>query len=196
MTNPVRRRATIDEFWAIPDEDRFHEFLAGEIIPKAAPSGEHGDAQGGIIGAIRPPFQRPPGRGGPGGWWILPEVEILLDGTEVVRPDISGWRRDRCLQRPTGIPVKQRPDWVCEVISQSKPKHDTVKKLHLYHRVAIPYYWLVDPSDETLTVLRWSSDGYVTRLRAERGEIVRPEPFEQIELAVGTLFGDDPPERE
>jgi hypothetical protein len=31
-------------------------------------------------------------------------------------------------------------------------------------------------------------------LRAERGEIVRPEPFEQIELSVGIVFGDDPPE--
>jgi hypothetical protein len=54
---------------------------------------------------------------------------------------------------------------------------------------------MVDPQDATLTVMRWSSDGYVTLLRAERGEVVRPEPFEQIELAVGTLFGDDPPER-
>jgi hypothetical protein len=30
-------------------------------------------------------------------------------------------------------------------------------------------------------------------LRAERAEIVRPEPFEDIELHVGSLFGDDPP---
>jgi hypothetical protein len=35
----------------------------------------------------------------------------------------------------------------------------------------------------------------VTLTAAERGEVVRPEPFQQIELAVGTLFGDDPIER-
>jgi hypothetical protein len=29
-------------------------------------------------------------------------------------------------------------------------------------------------------------------LRAERGEIVRAEPFDAIEFAVGALFGDDP----
>ena len=34
--------------------------------------------------------------------------------------------------------------------------------------------------------------GYVTRVRAERGEVVRAEPFEAIEIAFGTLFGDDP----
>jgi Uma2 family endonuclease len=66
-------------------------------------------------------------------------------------------------------------------------------KLRLYHRVAIPHYWLVDPRDATLTVLRWSDAGYITVPRAERHEVVRPEPFEAIELAVGTLFGEDPP---
>ena len=196
MMQPIRRKSTLDDFWAIPEEDRFHELIAGEIIPKASPSGEHGDAQSWIVSLVKPWFQRPlDGSGRRGGWWIATEVEVLLDGVEVVRPDILGWRRDRCPTRPTGNPVKQRPDWICEVMSPSNAKHDTIKKLRLYHRVAIQHYWLVDPQDATLTVMRWSSDGYVTLLRAERGEVVRPEPFEQIELAVGTLFGDDPPDR-
>ena len=42
--------------------------------------------------------------------------------------------------------------------------------------------------------MRWSVDGYVMLLRAERSEVVRAEPFQAIELAVGTLFGDDPAE--
>jgi Uma2 family endonuclease len=196
MMQPIRRKATLDDFWAIPEEDRFHELIAGEVIPKASPSGEHGDAQSWIASLVKPRFQRPSdGSGRTGGWWIATEVEVLLDGVDVVRPDILGWRRERCPARPTGNPVKQRPDWICEVVSPSNAKHDTIKKLRLYHRVAIPHYWLVDPQDATLTVMRWSSDGYVTLLRAERGEVVRPEPFEQIELAVGTLFGDDPPDR-
>jgi Uma2 family endonuclease len=195
MTQSARRSATLDDFWAIPEAERFHEIIAGEIAPKATPSGEHGDAQAGIVVAIRSPFQRSSGGpGGPGGWWIVTEVEVLLDGTDIVRPDILGWRRDRCPERPTGTPVKQRPDWICEVVSPSNANDDTIKKLRLYHRAAIPHYWIVDPRDATLTVMRWSSDGYVTLMRAERGEIVRAEPFQQVELAVGTLFGDDPPE--
>jgi Uma2 family endonuclease len=193
MAQSAHLGATLDDFWAIPEADRFHEIIAGEITPKASPSGEHGDAQAGIVGAIRLPFHR--STGGAGGWWIATEVEVLLDGTDIVRPDVLGWRRDRCPERPIGMPVRQRPDWMCEVVSQSNAKHDTVKKLRLYHRSQIPHYWLVDPRDATLTVMRWSADGYVTLMRAERGEVVRPEPFQQIELAVGTLFGDDPPDR-
>jgi Uma2 family endonuclease len=92
------------------------------------------------------------------------------------------------------MPVKLRPDWVCEVLSPSNASDDTIDKLRLYHHVAIPHYWIADPRDATLTVLRWSADGYVTRLRAARNEVVRAEPFEAIEIAVGRLFGDDPAE--
>jgi Uma2 family endonuclease len=193
MSESARRRATLEDFWAIAEGERFHELVDGELIEKAAPSGEHGDAQAGVVGALRSPFQRAPGRGGPGGWWIATEVEVLFESGDVVRPDVVGWRRERCPDRPTGIPVKLRPDWVCEVVSPGNATDDTVKKLRLYHRVAVPHYWLIDPRDATLTALRWSPDGFVTVVRAERGEIVRAEPFEAIELAVGTLFGDDPP---
>ncbi len=194
MSDSAHRHATLDDFWAISEDVRFHELIGGELIEKAAPSGEHGDAQAGVVGAIRSPFQRSGGRGGPGGWWIATEVEVRLATGEIVRPDVMGWRRERCPERPTGMPITITLDWVCEVVSASNAKHDTIKKLRLYHQVEIPHYWLVDPRDATLTVMRWSAAGYVTVMRAERGEVVRPEPFAAIELAVGTLFGDDPPE--
>ena len=194
MSLSSRKGATLEDFWAIPVSERFHEFVGGELVQKAHPSGEHGDAQAGVVGAIRPPFQRKPGGGGPGGWWIATEVEVLLETGEVVRPDVLGWRRERCPARPAGTPVRVRPDWVCEIVSPENANHDTVKKLRLYHRVAIPYYWLVDPRDATVAAMRWSEDGYITLVRAERGEMLRAEPFEAIEIAVGTLFGDDPPE--
>jgi hypothetical protein len=161
-------------FWAIPEARRFHELIGGDLIEKAVPF--HGG-----------------GSGGPGGWWIASEVEVLLETGEIVRPDVLGWRRDRCPARPTGTPVRQRPDWICRIISPSNANDDTVVKLRLYHRVGVEHYWMVDPRDATLTVMRWSADGYVTLLRAVRGEVVRAEPFAAVEIAVGTLFGDDPP---
>src|SRR5450631_228489 len=192
MSQSARRPATLDDFWAIPEAERFHELVGGELIQKAAPSAEHGDAQAGVVGAVRAPFQRRPGGGGPGGWWIATEVEVLLQTGELVRPDVLGWRREACPERPTGTPVRLRPDWVCEVISPGNAKDDTVEKLRLYHQVGIAHYWIADPRDSTLTVMRWTADGYVTLMRAERAEVVRAEPFTAIELAVGTLFGDDP----
>ena len=45
--------------------------------------------------------------------------------------------------------------------------------------------------EETLTVYRFSPDGYVEILAAQRGERVRAEPFESIELPVGVFFGEE-----
>lgn len=194
MSSKAQRRATLDDFLAIPEERRFHELLASQIVEKATPSGEHGDAQAGVVGAVRPAYQRRVGGGGgPGGWWIATEVEVLLQSGEIVRPDVLGWRRERVPHRPTGVPVRVHPDWVCEVVSPSNANTDTVKKLRIYHHAQVPHYWIVDPRDSTLSVMRWSEPGYTTVLRAERGETMRPEPFDAIDLVVGTLFGDDPP---
>lgn len=83
-----------------------------------------------------------------------------------------------------------RPDWVCEILSKNR-RNDLVKKKRTYHRDQVNHYWIVDPIEETLAVYRWQSDGYVEVLIAERGETVRAQPFDAIDLHVGVLFGDD-----
>jgi len=83
-----------------------------------------------------------------------------------------------------------RPDWTCEILSTNK-RNDLIKKKRIYHRHQVPHDWIVDPSEETLTVYRWAPDGYTEILVGERGERVLAEPFEAIPLVVGVLFGDD-----
>lgn len=186
-----RGHATVRDLLAVPEERRFHEIIDGEILEKAAPSYEHGSAQSSLVASLQPTFHRPPGGGPGGGWWLATEVEVELALHEVYRPDVVGWRRDRVPERPSGVPVRARPDWVCEIVSPSRPSHDTVRKLRGYQRAGVPQYWLLDLRDGTLTVLRLSAEGYVVALKAEREETVRAEPFDAIELSVGRLFGDD-----
>jgi Uma2 family endonuclease len=190
MAGAVRQKATLADFLAIPEETRFHELIDGEIVEKAAPHFDHGDAQSGTTEKLRGNFQGPPSGGRPGGWWIVTEVEVLL-GENVYRPDVTGWRRDTMPVRPKEFPVRARPDWVCEVVSPHRPNHDTVKKVRAYQQAGIPHYWLLDLRDGTLTVLRHSLEGYVVALKAERGEKVRAEPFDAIELAVVDLLGGE-----
>jgi Uma2 family endonuclease len=177
---------------AIPENQRFHEIIDGELVRKAAPTGEHGGVQAALTGSLFDPFNRSPGGRRPGGWWFLVEVEIELAPHEIYRPDILGYRRERVAERPRGSPLHLRPDWVCEILSPNNTRNDTVKKMRVYHRCEIPHYWIVDPNEETLAVHRWTSEGYLTVLLAERGERVRAEPFDAIELQVSVLFGADP----
>lgn len=183
------QRATITDLLAIPEEHRRHEIIDGVLVEKEAASGRHGGAQVQIAQWLRPYGRRPGGRW-PGGWWFATEVEIQFDDTQVFRPDVAGWRRERMAALPFEVPIMIRPDWICEILSTNK-RNDLIKKKRAYHRHQVGHYWLVDPVDETLAVYRWHPDGYVEVLIADRDERVRAEPFEAIEFRVAMLFGED-----
>lgn len=84
-----------------------------------------------------------------------------------------------------------RPDWICEIVSESNRAVDTVTKLRRYHQAGVPHYWIVDQIDRTLTVHRHAQDGYLVVPRAAEHETVRAEPFDAIELSVSVLLGGD-----
>ena len=181
---------TVADWLAQPDDGRF-ELIDGELVEKAAPTAEHGHAQLATGAVLRGAYDRRiGGPGGPGGWWIATEVDVLLDGRGF-RPNIAGWRRDRAPALPRERPVTLRPDWICEIVSESNRATDTVKKLRRYHQSGVPFYWILDQVDRTLTVYRHTSDGYLVELRAEAHERVRAAPFDRIELQVAVLLGDD-----
>src|SRR5262245_35652440 len=132
---PARKAtATAADLLAIPEEERFHEIIGGDLVRKAMPSGPHGLAQRTVGGKIGDAYSRRPGGTRPGGWWIVTEVEIQLEDHEVYRPDVIGWRRERLAQLPREGPILVRPDWVCEVLSSSNARNDRVKKMRVYHR--------------------------------------------------------------
>lgn len=190
MTEAAQReRVTVADLLAIPEERRRHEVIDGILVEKEAASGRHGGAQVRIARRLGP-YDRRPGGKWPGGWWFATEVEIQLADTQVFRPDVAGWRRERMPALPAEVPISLRPDWVCEILSTNR-RVDLIKKKRAYHQHEVGHYWLIDPVDETLTVHRWHRDGELEVLIADRDERVRAEPFEAIELRVAVLFGDD-----
>lgn len=185
----THHRATLADLLAIPEEYRRHEIIDGVLVEKEAATGRHGGAQGRIFRQLGPYDRRPGGRW-PGGWWFATEAEVQFSDSQIYRPDVAGWRRERLDVLPDEIPITVTPDWICEILSTNK-RNDLVKKKRAYHLHQVGHYWLVDPVEETLAVYRWQADGYVEVVVAERGETVRAEPFDAIALAVGVLFGDD-----
>lgn len=187
------RYDTLDDFLAIPEGERFHELLSGEIVEKASPVARHGGTQGSAF-ALLTPFQQRKGRsGGPGGWRFAIETEIRLADHTVVRPDVAGWRRERLPRLPDTFPCLVRPDWVCEILSRSNAVTDLLDKVRIYHQAGVPHYWILDPDRETLRVHRWAEPGYQVVLDVGHHAVVRAEPFDAIEIAVIDLFdqGDE-----
>jgi Uma2 family endonuclease len=184
--------ATIADLLAIPENERFHEIIGGELVRKAMPSIRHGGAQAGLTIQIGGAYNRRPGGRLPGGWRFATETEIRFEDKEVYRPDVAGWRRDRLPELPDEFPMTVRPDWVCEIVSPSNERNDVVRKMRTYQRSGVPHYWIIDPIAETLIVYRWTEGGFLLVPSAQGEERVRAEPFDAVSLSVrGLLEGND-----
>lgn len=179
----------MEDLVRLRDEGHAVELVEGEIVYKAMPSPKHGRAQM-RLGEILGPINRRGGPRGPGGWWIMSEVEVSYAKTnEIFRHDACGFRRDRHERCPEETPVTARADWACEILSPTNARVDVVKKQRTLHRHEMPHYWIVDPEHEILTVMRWTEGAYVRVLDAGVGDVVRAEPFEAIEISIAELFG-------
>lgn len=190
MTARAPRPATLEDLLVLPeDEQKRFELVDGEIAERGATTGRHGRAQF-RLSAFAVTFDRRSGGPGPGGWWFATEADIWFDAANTFKPDVAGWRRERVAEQPDEFPIRERPDWVCEILSTNRA-HDLVRKKRVYHRYGVPHYWILDPVEGTLSVLRRAEEGYVEVLSAERQEVVRAEPFDAVTLHVGFLFGDE-----
>jgi Uma2 family endonuclease len=190
-----RSRATLDEWLAIPEEQRA-ELIDGRIVYQGMPGPIHGRAQTRIAGPLSGAYDRRPGGGAsPGGWWFSLEVDMDIAGLGC-RPDILAWRRDKQPKLPEpdarGL-VTAAPDWICEVLSRSTAPVDMGGKRLGYHRAGVAYYWIADPVNRTLTVLEWTAAGYLVALVAGCGDKVRAEPFPEMEIDVDDLFDEETP---
>jgi Uma2 family endonuclease len=60
-------------------------------------------------------------------------------------------------------------DLVVEIVSADNPERDTVEKVADYAEAHIPEYWIVNPLDETITVLVLAGESYATHGVFRRG---------------------------
>jgi Uma2 family endonuclease len=182
---PASRRATYEDLLRIP-EDVHAEIVDGQIVVLPSPRPRHSKPQRALGRFIGGPFDDDDGHGGPGGWWIFVEVDGQL-GDQVVRPDLSGWRRPR-LPEPDQRPISVVPDWICEVLSESNEAHDRVTKRRIYAEAGVTHYWIVDPEARTLEALILEGGKWVDAGSFDETGLARIAPFEAIELPIGRLF--------
>lgn len=182
-----KKRATYEDVLAAPPE-KVAEVVDGELYLFPRPAKPHAAATAAIGEELGPPFKR--GRGGPGGWILLDEPELHL-ASDILVPDLGGWRRERMPVMTTELPYFDlAPDWVCEVLSDSTKKLDRVKKVPIYARSGVKNVWLVDPIARTLEVLRLERERYVIVAAHADDAKVRAEPFDAIELDLSILWAD------
>ncbi len=185
MGEAARKEATYDDLYTVP-ENMVGEIIDGELYAMPRPSPRHSKASSVLGIEIGSPYQI--GRGGPGGWLILDEVELQL-GKNILVPDLAGWKKERLPELPETNYIAVPPDWICEILSPSTARLDKTKKMPIYAQYSVPFFWLVDPVHKTLDVLRLENKKWTIINSYTENDKVRAEPFQEIEIELANLWG-------
>lgn len=169
-----------DEYlWLTARSNRLVEFTDGYIEVMPPPTSTH---QGILLRLVVVFFEHLRSRGGEvlvapfllhlsAGKWRTPDLLALLDKSDLRSQELY-W---------TGA------DLVLEVVSLDKPERDLVEKRREYAEAGIPEYWIVNPFDETITVLTQGAERTMGRY-AEHGIFGRGQRATSLLL---TGFGVD-----
>jgi Uma2 family endonuclease len=100
---------------------------------------------------------------------------------------------DMLLVRHADDPRRQNRFWlgadlVVEIVSPDKPERDLVEKRNDYAEAHIPEYWIVDPRDETITILRLEQDTYVEHGLFRRGSQASSVLLDGLTVQVDAVF--------
>jgi Uma2 family endonuclease len=171
--------ATMADLEALPANIK-GEIIDGVLHTQPRPRAPHQNVISWVEHELFDPYRRR--RGGPGGWWILPEPGIELPDAPEVSPDVAGWRRERMPILPRNESIRVVPDWVCEIFTSRTRAYAQHTKKPFYARVGVAWLWYVDLDTQTFTVSRLH-DGKWLELGVYIGEqCVRAEPFDVVEL--------------
>ena len=181
-TKPLKKGATYDDLCEVPDHF-VAEIFDGELYASPRPAVPHAHAASVLGTQLGGPFHR----SGPGGWVILHEPELHF-GSDVLVPDLAGWRRTRMPRAPADAFITLAPDWICEVLSKSTEALDRGKKLRIFAREGVAHAWFIDPLAHTLEVLALATGSWVELGRYEGQAKVRAAPFDALSLELGALW--------
>jgi len=178
------KKASYEDLFAVP-ETMTGEIIDGELIVSPRPSRRHSEAASSLVGEIVPPYKF--GRGGPGGWIIQHEPEIAF-ATDILVPDLAGWRRERFPVEEGHNWISVAPDWVCEVLSPSTFRRDKIQKMRIYGQHQVAYAWLIDPESKILEAYALEGQRWVVLGVYGEGETIRVPPFEEIDIDLSNLW--------
>ena len=177
----ARKVPTLDDLDALPPGIK-GEIIEGVLYTMTRPRGPHQSVGLSVGSELRGPFDR--GRGGPGGWWILPEPGIELSNTPEISPDVAGWRRERLPELPRNSAITVVPDWVCEILSPTTARHNQLVKKPYYAKIGVKHHWVIDLEARTITAYRLEGAHWLELGVYGDETEARIEPFADVPIDV------------
>ena len=188
MTTATQRGAkiTVAEYLALEGlDDGIWELVDGVLEKMPAASLEHQH----LIGLLYRMICAYLDAASPKPGLALQSVGVALSQFRVAVPDLVYVRAERGYILGGNL-VEGVPDLVVEALSQDRAR-DLVMKRGWYAEAGIPAYWILDPVNDTITVLELAGGRYVERAVLGRNDILTTAAIPGLALPLGQLF-DDP----
>lgn len=184
MSAITTKQATYEDLLSVP-ENQVGEIIDGKLYSQPRPPPKHARAYSALGYSIGGPFDG--GINGPGGWWIIDEPELHIQG-HVLVPDLAGWKRDRMPNLPDSAWFEQVPDWVCEILSPTTASKDRTIKMPVYAEIGVQYLWLIDPDLRTLEVYQLENQRWSLMASLKDDDNVSQVPFDSISFSLDGLW--------
>ena len=81
-------------------------------------------------------------------------------------------------------------DLVMEIVGPDDPERDIVTKRREYAQSGIPEYWIVDPTEASITVLTLQGQEYALHGEFAAGEAASSVLLEGFKVDVGDVFSE------
>ena len=128
---------TADDFFAMPDDGKRYEVLAGELYVNPPPSFWHQDVAKRLFLILQSFFE-----GQELGEVFFAPLGVVLGQHDVAEPDLV------VVADPSQFSqrgIEGAPLLVVEILSSSNARHDRVTKAARYLALGVAHYWIVDP---------------------------------------------------
>ncbi len=188
MIESVKSNADYADLYSIP-ENMIGEIIDGELYAMPRPSPRHCNTAS-SLGIIIGYYYKIGMNGGIGGWWILDKPGIHFSDLkeDIMVPDISGWKKEKMPELPAETYFSVTPDWICEILSPATAAHDRKKKLPKYAKFGVSYFWIVDPANRTVEILKLKNGEYSVSAVYCEDDKMKAEPFTEILIDLKNIW--------
>ena len=177
-------RVTLAEYWAMDTLEGLWELADGELYEMPPLSIEHQQLIGLLYHIMQAYLDA-----------ATPQLGIALLGVGVAMSEFLSPVPDLVFVRAGRENILRRnyidgiPDLLVEVLSTDR-RRDLVMKRGWYAEAGVPEYWIIDPVNETITVLELSGGEYVEGAVLGRNDTLTTATIPGFALSLEQLFGD------
>ena len=177
----ARHNVTYAELSTWPDDGRRYELYDGEVSVVPAPLPRHQLATLELLHLLYDYASAH------GALVIASPIDIVFTETNVLQPDIVAFTPSRRHHVELDAAIRVRPDVAVEVISPSTERNDRGRKLAWFQRFEVPEYWILDPTEERLELLKLRKGRYLRPRVFRRGEVFQSEALQGFSCPVAGL---------